>query len=679
MSSPNLFRSKLLSSCQILLVTLSLTFVSVCWAQSNMNTHYSVLVYHNLIDESDPALLPLTVPKAAGTVALTLPKTLSNPPTPAVQTSLQDVPQSITIPTLVKHFNWLKANGYTPVSFQQVIDAKSGKTPLPPKAVLLSFDDGYESFYRLVFPLLKLYNFPAIQALVTSWIETPENGLIAYGDVMIPRSNFLTWPQIIEMQNSGLVEFASHSNAMHKGVVSNPFKTQQPALISPAYSNGTYETEDEYRNRISNDFETSMQIFKTQTGIAPRIMVWPYGQFNDIDVALAQQAGFTYFFTLGDLKLNTPDDNDVGRYLLDEESSLYLIDEYLTQSDWNKKPQRVVHVDMDYLYDTDIDQQNKNLDALIERICQYGVTTVYLQAYSDPDGDGVADALYFPNRYLPMRADLFNRVAWQLMTRCDVKVYAWMPILAFNLGDGYDYVTDARTHKPAANEYLRLSPYSQKNRQIIQEIYEDLGFHAKFDGVLFHDDGFLTDFEGFIASEPRSEAELIKEAMQKNNDLIEFTQTLKSKAGQFQSGGVKQFKTARNLYASVITDNDALKWFAQNLQSFSKFYDYTAIMAMPYMEHEQNISAAQANNWLAQLAASVKKQVNPELTVFELQAVNWRRKTPIPDAELINWMNTLKQQRIENFGYYPDNFIENQPNAKILHPVFSVNMDGRLP
>ena len=30
-----------------------------------------------------------------------------------------------------------------------------------------------------------------------------------------------------------------------------------------------------------------------------------------------------------------------------------------------------------------------------------------------------------------MRADLFNRVVWQLRTRSGVKVFAWMPLLAF--------------------------------------------------------------------------------------------------------------------------------------------------------------------------------------------------------------------------------------------------------
>lgn len=37
---------------------------------------------------------------------------------------------------------------------------------------------------------------------------------------------------------------------------------------------------------------------------------------------------------------------------------------------------------------------------------------VYLQAAANENKDGAADATYFPNRYLPFRADSFSQVAW---------------------------------------------------------------------------------------------------------------------------------------------------------------------------------------------------------------------------------------------------------------------------
>lgn len=44
--------------------------------------------------------------------------------------------------------------------------------------------------------------------------------------------------------------------------------------------------------------------------------------------------------------------------------------------------------------------------------------------------------------------------------------------------------------------HIYVFPYNRKNIEIIKSIYNDLSFYAKFNGILFHDDAFLTDFEG---------------------------------------------------------------------------------------------------------------------------------------------------------------------------------------
>ena len=71
------------------------------------------------------------------------------------------------------------------------------------------------------FPLLRAYHYPAVAALVGSWMEdrpggNPQPGdravgTVQYGDKTVPRSNFISWAEAREMQASGLVEFASHS------------------------------------------------------------------------------------------------------------------------------------------------------------------------------------------------------------------------------------------------------------------------------------------------------------------------------------------------------------------------------------------------------------------------------------------------------------------------------------
>lgn len=627
---------------KIIICMLSL-FSSFAFAQDR----YGVLAYHSVVDES------------------------------AAENQKQYFPQTISAQTLIKHFNWLKENGYNVISWQQVIDAENGKGTLPDNAVLLSFDDGYETMYNVVFPLLKAYNYPAVFAPVTGWLDTPANQKIAYADKMLDRSVFATWSQVKEMEQSGLVEVASHTHNLHNGINANPSGGQLPAVIAPEYKNGKYETEDAYKNRLKSDFAHTVQTLVNHIGKKPRVMVWPYGQFNDVAVQIARQAGMPHYFSLGEKIVNKVGDKHIGRLLLNAETDLNTVKNYLDGIDESKQIQRVVHVDLDYVYDANKAQQAKNLDKLIERISRYGVTTVYLQAFSDPDGDGVADALYFPNKYLPVRDDIFGRIAWQLQTRAGVKVYAWMPVLAFDLRKSVkeaEYVIDSRTGKPSTKAYLRLSPYNKQNVEIIKSIYNDLSFYAKFNGILFHDDAFLTDFEG--AEGDYAEGVVSPQAKQKTQDLIQLTHQLTDALKPYFLRGSYSLKTARNLYASVITNPNAEEWLAQNLKTLTDNYDTTAIMAMPYMENEQPISQQEAYQWFASLIENVKAQAPLDKVLFEFQAVNWRTQKPIPESELIDWMTLLQKNHIYSYGYYPDNFLTNQPDLNKMKPYFSVNTNA---
>ena len=630
---------------KIIICTLSL-FSAFAFSQDR----YGVLAYHSVVDES------------------------------AAENQKQYFPQTISAQTLIKHFNWLKENGYNVISWQQVIDAENGKGTLPDNAVLLSFDDGYETMYNVVFPLLKAYNYPAVFAPVTGWLDTPADQKIAYADKMLDRSVFATWSQVKEMEQSGLVEVASHTHNLHNGINANPSGGQLPSVIAPEYKNGKYETEDAYKNRLKSDFTRSVQTLVNHIGKKPRVMVWPYGQFNDVAVQLARQAGMPHYFSLGEKIINKVGDKHIGRLLLNAETDLNTVKNYLDGIDESKQIQRVLHVDLDYVYDADKAQQAKNLDKLIDRIYRYGVTTVYLQAFSDPDGDGVADALYFPNKYLPVRDDIFGRIAWQLQTRAGVQVYAWMPVLAFDLRKGVkeaEYVIDSRTGKPSTKAYLRLSPYNKQNVEIIKSIYNDLSFYAKFNGILFHDDAFLTDFEG--AEGNHAEGIVSPQAKQKTQDLILLTHQLTDALKPYFLRGSYSLKTARNLYASVITDPNAEEWLAQNLKTLTENYDTTAIMAMPYMENEHSISEKEAHRWFSSLIEKVKAQVPLNKVLFEFQVVNWRTQKPIPEVELIDWMKLLQQNHIYSYGYYPDNFLNNQPNLGKMKPHFSINTNVGKP
>jgi len=312
------------------------------------------------------------------------------------------------------------------------------------------------------------------------------------------------------------------------------------------------------------------------------------------------------------------------------------------------------------------------------------INTVYLQAFADPDGDGNADGLYFPNRHLPMRADLFNRVAWQLKTRSGVAVYAWLPVTSFNFENTpkswrVQEWKDGKSELPD-NNYKRLSFFNPEVRKVIGEIYEDLGKYANFAGVLFHDDALLAEYEDanpFAATYAKQhklpEAKQLYQnpeqrmlwAQLKTDALIDFTDYLADKVRVYRP----EIKTARNIYALPVINPESERWFAQSFEKFLRRYDYTAIMAMPYME-----KAVDPLQWLEDLIDKVGSYPTGfKKSVFELQSVNWDKQEKIPDDILEQKMRLLMRKGAIQFGYYPDDFLKDSPGLKMLKRTISLN------
>ena len=74
--------------------------------------------------------------------------------------------------TLTAIFSWLQTNNYHTITVKQIEESRHGGKPLPPRSVLLTFDDGFRSHYTKVLPLLERFKYPAVMGLVTAWIDT---------------------------------------------------------------------------------------------------------------------------------------------------------------------------------------------------------------------------------------------------------------------------------------------------------------------------------------------------------------------------------------------------------------------------------------------------------------------------------------------------------------------------
>ncbi len=609
-------------------------------------SHFIVLNYHDIIDEEDVV-----------------------PPFDRMEVNKH---------FLEDQFIWLKKNGYNVVSVQAVFDAAAGKSSLPEKPVLLTFDDGYQSFYTKVFPLLKKYHYPATVALVGKWMD----GQVTADE---PGKPLLTWAQVRELSQSGLVEIASHSYDMHGGIMANPQGNTQAAVTTRLYDDPMliYENDDQYRERIRTGLLKSAEFILQHAGIRPRVMVWPYGEYNEIALNASKEAGMPMTMGLVDGFNTLADFDSLKRLIIVDDPNIKKFAEIMTGLRVDKTL-RVAHVDMDYLYDSDNEQTEKNIGSLVQRIKEMHINTVYLQAYADPDGDGNAEALYFPNRHLPVKQDLFNRVAWQLKKRAAVGVYAWMPIMAYQSKKIPEewYVKEWRDGKAqnSSHIYTRLSPFNQQARQYVAGIYEDLAKHCNFDGLLFHDDGILSDFEDVspIALKYAKEVWNLPDDFNKlheqkmrltwakhKTELIgQFTDELTSRVRFYRPA----IKTARNFYALPLLEPYSEEWYAQSFPAFLAHYDYVAIEAMPFMEEAKN-----PKQWLTNLVKETAKHPNGlKKMVFELQAVNWKNQQKITSETFIEQIELLKKLGANHIGYYPDNVYEDQPRLQDLQKHFSL-------
>ena len=236
--------------------------------------------------------------------------------------------------------------------------------------------------------------------------------------------------------------------------------------------------------------------------------------------------------------------------------------------------------------------------------------------------------------------------------------------------------------------YPRLSPFSPRARAVIRDLYQDLARSTPIDGILFHDDITLSDYEdgspdalktyaswglpGSIATIRASDDLLGRWTILKINWLDNFARELAQVVRDEQPG----IKTARNLYASVVLDPRSEVWYSQSLDNSLANYDYTAIMAMPYMEQ-----AADPKAFYRELVDRVNEHPGAmSHVVMELQSVDWRKDdAPLPGTELADTIRMLYGWGVQNVGYYPDNLFHDSPDTAQLRPVFDSKPNNPLP
>ncbi len=195
---------------------------------------------------------------------------------------------------------YLRDEGYTAITMRELIDYYEGGTSLPPKPIIISFDDGYLSNYNYVLPLLEKYDSKIVFSIIVketeNFTETP-NYKLDFAHV--------TWPQISEMVASGRVEIQNHTYNLHRITKS---------LYGSAQKNG--ESFSDYEQRLEEDLSKAQNEIFRMTGMTPTTFTYPYGKFNDNTDIILKNMGFKATLScIYGINVITPDNPD-GLYHL---------------------------------------------------------------------------------------------------------------------------------------------------------------------------------------------------------------------------------------------------------------------------------------------------------------------------------------------------------------------------
>lgn len=113
----------------------------------------------------------------------------------------------VTPEKLEHQMDLLLENGYTPISYYDLMDHFTNKTKLPEKPIIITFDDGYYDNYLYAYPIFKEKNIKATIFVTTAIMgnKTDDGRTDKY-------EKMLSWEECKEMEESGLINIESHTN-----------------------------------------------------------------------------------------------------------------------------------------------------------------------------------------------------------------------------------------------------------------------------------------------------------------------------------------------------------------------------------------------------------------------------------------------------------------------------------
>ena len=176
---------------------------------------------------------------------------------------------SVTPDQFAAQLVWLRANGYTTITLDDLYAALMHGARLPPRPVILTFDDGYADAYDHAFPLLQAFGMVGTFFVITDTLDGEQPG-------------YLTWDQAREMAAAGM------------------------AIQSHTRSHPTLNDGCDY-DCLVWQILGSVETIEAEIGQRPHFFCYPGGRYDDAVLTMLDQVGIVAAVTTQSGTLHTSD------------------------------------------------------------------------------------------------------------------------------------------------------------------------------------------------------------------------------------------------------------------------------------------------------------------------------------------------------------------------------------
>ncbi len=186
---------------------------------------------------------------------------------------------TLSVSQFEKQMKYLYDNNFTAYSMDEVYSYMNGELEISPKAVVLTFDDGYKNFNDVVKPILEKYDFIGTCFVIGKHLTDD-------------KEKFLKLEDIVNTEN---VEYYSHSHNLHR--------KSKEGINRKIIEELTTE-------ELLADFNTNL--------IDDTYFAFPYGRTTDGIDKVLNEAGVKLAFDYNHLRHATPNDNiyALPRYMI---------------------------------------------------------------------------------------------------------------------------------------------------------------------------------------------------------------------------------------------------------------------------------------------------------------------------------------------------------------------------